>query len=129
MKRILYTIVLLMTIATYSQEEVWTLYNISAKTGDSIYSQPFKKNRVWFKKKFKKPITIKGEKAVGYIQLFVFDCDNKRIGTLSSGYLKKNGSVFNYKQNNESVVKSIGMQYPFPDTQELDYLNFFCKNI
>jgi hypothetical protein len=118
-----------MTIATYSQQKVWLLYGIREKTGDSIYYQPFKKNSAWFKTIFKKPITVVGQKAISSVKLYVFNCADEKIAKQSSGYYNEEGSVFDYEQKSDYYANNNGMEYPFPETQELEFLIFFCKYV
>nr|WP_298989939.1 hypothetical protein [uncultured Polaribacter sp.] len=137
MKKILFTVIFLMTLTTYSQEEKleegkeydgW-IY-IEKSTQGNIYYKHFKENTIWFKFIYKKPkkhITFFQEEVIveSYIVLYKFDCDKKELGFQSSGYFTKEGLV-DERQKNERMIK---MKFPFPDTLEEFILNYYCNKI
>jgi len=138
MKKILYGIIFLITIATYSQESKeegkdyggW-IFMTSQDNGDEIYYQTFKKDYTWFKTVYNKPkehkelFVEKPHKITGHLTLHKFDCDAKEMGIKSRGYLTKEGIV----DSNQTADVLITMEVPFPDTMAEFYLNYFCDNI
>ena len=136
MKKILFGIIFLITIATYSQESKeegkdyggW-IFMTSQDNGDEIYYQTFKKDYTWFKTVYNKPkehkelFVEKPHTITGHLTLYKFDCDEKELGIKSQGYLTEDG-VVDYNQDRFEKMK-----VPFPDTMQMYYLNYFCDNI
>jgi hypothetical protein len=138
MKKILFGIIFLITIATYSQESKeegkdyggW-IFMTSQDNGDEIYYQTFKKDYTWFKTVYNKPkehkelFVEKPHTITGHFTLYKFDCDAKEMGVKSRGYLTKEAVV----DSNQTADVLITMEVPFPDTMAEFYLNYFCDNI
>ena len=136
MKKILFGIIFLITIATYSQESKeegkdykgW-IFISSEENGDELYYQKFKKDYTWFKTVYNKPkehkelFVEKPHTIIGHLTLYKFDCDEKELGVKSQGYLTEDG-VVDYNQDRFEKMK-----IPFPDTMQMYYLNYFCDNI
>ena len=136
MKKILFGIIFLITIATYSQESKeegkdykgW-IFISSEENGDELYYQKFKKDYTWFKTVYNKPkehkelFVEKPHTIIGHLTLYKFDCDEKELGIKSQGYLTEDGVV---DYNQDRIEK---MKVPFPDTMQMYYLNYFCDNI
>ena len=136
MKKILFGIIFLITIATYSQESKeegkdykgW-IFISSEENGDELYYQKFKKDYTWFKTVYNKPkehkelFVEKPHTITGHLTLYKFDCDEKELGIKSQGYLTEDG-VVDYNQDRFEKMK-----IPFPDTMQMYYLNYFCDNI
>jgi len=136
MKKILFGIIFLITIATYSQEskeegkdyKSW-IFISSEENGDKLYYQKFKKDYTWFKTVYNKPkehkelFVEKPHTITGHLTLYKFDCDEKELGIKSQGYLTEDG-VVDYNQDRFEKMK-----VPFPDTIQMYYLNYFCDNI
>ena len=136
MKKILFGIIFLITIATYSQESKeegkdykgW-IFISSEENGDELYYQKFKKDYTWFKTVYNKPkehkelFVEKPHTITGHLTLYKFDCDEKELGIKSQGYLTEDG-VVDYNQDRFEKMK-----VPFPDTMQMYYLNYFCDNI
>ena len=136
MKKILFAIIFLITITTYSQEtkeegkdyEGW-IFMTSLENGNELYYQKLKKNYTWFKTVYDKPkkhkefLVEKPHTIIGHLTLYEFDCDEKEIGVKSQGFLTNEGVV---DFNQERIVR---MKIPFPDTVEIYFLNYFCDNI
>ena len=136
MKKILFGIIFLITIATYSQESKeegkdykgW-IFISSEENGDELYYQKFKKDYTWFKTVYNKPkehkelFVEKPHTIIGHLTLYKFDCDEKELGIKSQGYLTEDG-VVDYNQDRIEIMK-----VPFPDTMQMYYLNYFCDNI
>ena len=137
MKKILFTVIFLMTIATYSQEdkEVGKVYDgwtfiTKEKNGDEHY---FKLRNVdfyasaWQKTIYKAPKEEEIEgviyKAKSRLVLYLFKCKERKIGVQALAIVTDDG-VQNIEQEvRESMVK---MMIPYPDTDLESLLELFC---
>ena len=116
MRKLLFAIVFLMTISTYSQQEKeWIL--IDDSESETIYIRKRTDDSAWFKTVYKNDKT-KAKADSGYdevvrksLVLFKFECINLMMGVLSSLKYDKDGNVITSNNVNEFLIQ---MEYVIP---------------
>ena len=123
MKRILYTIVFLMTIATYSQKTDWIeIIDTEERTN---YLKVRTENTAWIKMVFKNDDLKQDEKVVRQIlALMKFDCDKMLLGYVNTIFYDDDLKVIVQESVNEILVK---MENIIPDSYMESYYKSFCN--
>ena len=137
MEKILFTVIFLMSIATYSQEDKeigkeydgWTFIT-KEKNGDEHYFKFRNLNyftSAWQKIVYKTPKEedIEGVtyKAKSKLVLFLFNCKERKIGVQALAIVTDDG-VQNIEQEVSEVM--VKMMIPYPDTDLENLLELFC---
>ena len=130
MRKLLFAIVFLMTISTYSQQEKeWIL--IDDSESETIYIRKRTDDSAWFKTVYKNDKT-KAKADSGYdevvrksLVLFKFECINLMMGVLSSLKYDKDGNVITSNNVNEFLIQ---MKYVVPDSYGEFIFEYFCDN-
>jgi hypothetical protein len=125
MKKILYTIVFLITIATYSQEEKTDWILIEESEAKIAYYKVRSKNTAWFKIDFKNDGRIYEEKVIRQsLMLVKFNCDSGLYGYLKTVFYDDDLEIIVNESFNELFVK---MDYVIPESIMEGYYNVFCN--
>jgi hypothetical protein len=128
MKKILYTIILLITIATYSQEKTdWTL--IEDSETERILHRLNTKNTAWIQTSYKNDDKmVNNEPVRSSLVLIKFDCRNEKYAISSERKFNENKKViYDYEFSDGEMM--LVMKKAVPNSNAKKYLEAHCKII